>query len=426
MPLFSARTVQRAGFLVTTAAILAMAAPASADDEIVTPKPLQFDLYTQGAEAYKNGEYQKAIDLFEASLAIGELNITYLNLGRSFFKLGQCEKANEAYAKARTAPKIANPSPMAVLKKIDEFSAELPKECPAYLTVSCQPTDMQIYVGNQGPLQCDGKKITLLPGEHVVRGEVGDKKVSKTIQVEGMEKTTLALKLEGAVGGVVVDDDDKEDPDEDTIEDPTPVGNKRIDPGYSSLFILQTGLITSGGADIEVFGFSDDFDEDSTLALDFFLGWRITSLQLYIGPRLSFIPTLEFEGSGDAGVEIDASFGANMAFPIGSGRFAPYVEADVGLAAVLPSDDSDALTGSTFALGGGVRWGVTSKFALHAGLRFQNYSVSRDEGGGDVSVGGDTGRDFDDFGQEGLGVGNAEVALSGTRTIFNLGATLNF
>ncbi len=51
--------------------------PAYAD-----PTKDQLELYEAGAQAFSSDDWPAAIDYLKASLAIGEMNITYLTLGQ--------------------------------------------------------------------------------------------------------------------------------------------------------------------------------------------------------------------------------------------------------------------------------------------------------------------------------------------------------
>ncbi len=89
----------------------------------------QQKLNEQGVRAIIKKDYALAIALLEESSDIGELNVTYLNLGRAYQKMGDCKMARETFAKVETAPKVANPSPKLIAKKLQEYRDELAKSC---------------------------------------------------------------------------------------------------------------------------------------------------------------------------------------------------------------------------------------------------------------------------------------------------------
>jgi hypothetical protein len=102
---------------------------AQGDDGFANPNESQMQLYKDGSTAFQAEQYEDAVRLFKASLVVGELNITWLNLGRAQFKLGRCLEAREAFAKVRTAPKVRNPAPEAVMVRLNEYLVDLEASC---------------------------------------------------------------------------------------------------------------------------------------------------------------------------------------------------------------------------------------------------------------------------------------------------------
>jgi tetratricopeptide (TPR) repeat protein len=116
--------------VVFALAIVASAPTASfAQDSTATYTVEQQKLNEKGVRAIIAKDYALAIAVLEESAAIGDLNVTYLNLGRAYQKIGECESAREAYRRATSAPKVAAPSPKVVDKKLKEYTAELATEC---------------------------------------------------------------------------------------------------------------------------------------------------------------------------------------------------------------------------------------------------------------------------------------------------------
>jgi tetratricopeptide (TPR) repeat protein len=137
------RWVRRVASVVALAIAVFLAVPAAAqnagdddgesasDAEYTTPTPEQKRLNDQAVQALTYDNYAKAISFLEEALYIGELNVSYLNLGRAYQKLGECPKARAALESVPDAPKVAKPPPKFVEKKAREYLAELPEECPA-------------------------------------------------------------------------------------------------------------------------------------------------------------------------------------------------------------------------------------------------------------------------------------------------------
>ncbi len=101
------------------------AAALAQDGNYASPTEDQLELYKAGADAFGQEDWSGAVEFFEASLAIGELNITYLNMGRALQRAGRCADAKAAYDKVASAPQIREPSPVQVLTKLKEFRKEL-------------------------------------------------------------------------------------------------------------------------------------------------------------------------------------------------------------------------------------------------------------------------------------------------------------
>lgn len=164
----------------------------------------QLELYEAGSAAFQNGEYDKATERFRASLAVGKLNITYLNLGRSLYKSGHCLEAADAYDKVPTAPQVENPSPVQVLGKLDEFRADM-ATCPGYLKVTCQNTGTTLSVDGGSPVACNGDEPLSLPaGDHTVVATLGDEQETQAVTLKAAELTELQFALKASTTEPVV------------------------------------------------------------------------------------------------------------------------------------------------------------------------------------------------------------------------------
>lgn len=90
----------------------------------------QIELNEEGVRAIISGDHEKAVAVLSESLAYGEANATYLNLGRAYQKLGNCQEAREALNRALTAPVVDDPPPRVIDKKAKEYLGELDEMCP--------------------------------------------------------------------------------------------------------------------------------------------------------------------------------------------------------------------------------------------------------------------------------------------------------
>lgn len=102
----------------------ALGAP-DGDEEFVEPTEKQYELNDEALSQMSNGEYAKAASLLQESLHIQPLNITYLNLGRSYQKMDRCEDARAALEKVASAPRVKKPPPELIEQKASEYLAEI-------------------------------------------------------------------------------------------------------------------------------------------------------------------------------------------------------------------------------------------------------------------------------------------------------------
>ena len=107
----------------------AFAQGASDGAGIVEATEEQVRLNDQGVRAISEEDYVKAISLLEEAKYLGELNITYLNLGRAYQLAGRCQKAREALEKVASAPKVEKPPPGLVESKAREYLGVLSETC---------------------------------------------------------------------------------------------------------------------------------------------------------------------------------------------------------------------------------------------------------------------------------------------------------
>lgn len=97
--------------------------------ELVEPTAAQLELNNQGVRAISARKFGEAVKLFQASLALGELNITYINMGRAYQYMNQCAEAEDAYANALQAPKVAEPTPAQIAAAVARYRDELDTKC---------------------------------------------------------------------------------------------------------------------------------------------------------------------------------------------------------------------------------------------------------------------------------------------------------
>lgn len=138
--------------VMASSSVVCAQAPAAHDaaspvNKPAKPSKAQLDLNDHGVENIVAGNYARAVaQLEEAVLRGGEFNIIYLNLGRAYQKLGNCAKARDALAKAKSAQPVDDPPAELVDKKADQYLSELGQVCPQ----DQQTADNHIVANGQG------------------------------------------------------------------------------------------------------------------------------------------------------------------------------------------------------------------------------------------------------------------------------------
>ncbi len=354
------------------------------DDEIVEPSEAQYQLYQEGAEAFKGEDYNKAIDLFKASLHLGELNITYLNMGRAHYKLGQCQEALEAYIAAERSPKLANPTPAQVQAKLDEYKADLYETCPAQLVVECISNKMEVYVGNEGPFECTEPVTMERPaGEVTLRAELGNRVYEEVVVLQAMRKVTITMG-QGTPAKVSQGGKPRRS---------LGVGrNGRGGRPKNALLTVGARMATviAAGADVSATvtaeGDTDSIDqtitEETGLAIN---GYGLIGVGDYIGVGGSvwFFPSVNLGSTGsNVGLqgdfsELDLNGMLALTLPLAKLDTAVFVEGGVSVLTPPNSDPvGDPYTGFNFGAGVGSAYNFGA-LRLLLGVRMQFYDVSR-------------------------------------------------
>lgn len=171
-------------------------APAVADDHAdgFDMSNEQVMLNDQAAEAQQKGDYAKAEQLFLAMQAIQELDIIYMNLGRTYSKEGKCLEAADAYSHVSSAPHYSGFDRDMIRDTTAKFKADLDKQCSAKIVMSCNPADMTVQIDGGREMPCSTKPLTLTPGRHSFYGKTSYG--FNTVVVEGVANQTVEAKIE--------------------------------------------------------------------------------------------------------------------------------------------------------------------------------------------------------------------------------------
>lgn len=117
------------GLILAMSLTSATALAQGAERETAEISEAQQTLNDEGVRAMIEGDFAGAVALLERSIRMGENNVTYLNLGRAYQKLGNCEKARKALVMAKTAPAVKDPPEDEVTQRAEEFLGELDEAC---------------------------------------------------------------------------------------------------------------------------------------------------------------------------------------------------------------------------------------------------------------------------------------------------------
>jgi tetratricopeptide (TPR) repeat protein len=128
----------------------------------------QIMLNNQAVVATKEQNYQKAEQLFNAMLQIGEFNIIWMNLGRTYTSQNKCIEAADAFARVATAPPIADFPAEVINAKTDDYIRELNDQCSSTVVLNCNPPDATITIDGGMELVCTSDPIKLVPGRHSI------------------------------------------------------------------------------------------------------------------------------------------------------------------------------------------------------------------------------------------------------------------
>lgn len=183
--------------LMTVAPLSVVADETPSQESDRTLSERQRELNNQGVEAIEAGEYETAINLYEASLQLGELNIIYANLGRARQLAGDCREADDLFDRALEAPVAEVPPPEVVEDTVERYRDELTEECPGYLSVGCEPTDLEIAVdGRLLEDVCDEDPRGIEPGDYQVVATRGDQQREREISVEPLETSRVEFEFD--------------------------------------------------------------------------------------------------------------------------------------------------------------------------------------------------------------------------------------
>lgn len=146
-------------------------------------------------QAMHEGDFEKAVRLFDSSLSLGELNMTLLNLGRALHKLGRCEEAYETYDRVETAPAVETPSPADVAKVLVTWRADLDATCTSAVVPSCETPQVTVSLNGGKARPCDGTPLRAPSGANTLVAKLGDQQRTEAFELSTAEPFPLEIDL---------------------------------------------------------------------------------------------------------------------------------------------------------------------------------------------------------------------------------------
>ncbi len=151
------------------------------------------EINEQAAAQARAGQHDEAARLFQASLLLQELDISYLNLGRSLALAGRCEEALDAYEQALHAPPCHDPSPEEIARVVARYRAELPEQCGATLTFDCEPGS-EVAIDDGAWVACASARLLVEPGRRRLRARSAwGAELSYELSLVGLEQQQIVL-----------------------------------------------------------------------------------------------------------------------------------------------------------------------------------------------------------------------------------------
>ena len=214
--------------LAALALMLLWPALGAAQQPQALPTPRQIELAQEAGEASERGDYEGAARLLEEALKEGRLNVLLLNLGRSRYRLSQCEAAKAAFDQVAEAPQVADPPPEVVAEMLARFQREL-GACTGDLIVRCFDARLTLLIDGERVGTCD-VRMALRPGAHRLDVALGERETSIRFAIRPSK--TLELTVGADALPTPLDGEAVELPtplDGETVELPTPLDGEAVE-----------------------------------------------------------------------------------------------------------------------------------------------------------------------------------------------------
>ena len=163
-------------------------------DDGLTFSNEQILLNNQAVEAVSSGNFKKAEQLFNAMLQIGEFNVIWMNLGRTYANQNKCLEAKEAYDHVATSPAIKDYTVEMIMDTTQGFIRDLEAQCSSKIILKCNPAEMEITIDGGHEFMCSTTPISLVPGKHSIYAKTSYG--FNTIVVETIKNETKIAKVD--------------------------------------------------------------------------------------------------------------------------------------------------------------------------------------------------------------------------------------
>ena len=130
----------------------------------------QLMLNNRAVEAVINKEFKKAEKLYEALLTMGEFNVVWFQIARTYTRENKCVEAYDAFSHVASAPILDDEqlTPEKVSELTEKGLSELEGLCSSKVVFRCSPAEMTLSVDGGVEFECSDKPIPMVPGKHAV------------------------------------------------------------------------------------------------------------------------------------------------------------------------------------------------------------------------------------------------------------------
>lgn len=152
------------------------------------------ELFLSGAAAFEAGEYERALEDFEASYALSPVTSVLYNIAmceRALFRYGDSMDSFERYLEA-AGDRLSAERRAEVLGLLDDMEARV-----ATVELRLDPEEAEVTLDGAPLAAARRGRLRLLPGLHVVEAtSEGYEPVRREVEVDGGQVEVLALVLE--------------------------------------------------------------------------------------------------------------------------------------------------------------------------------------------------------------------------------------